>query len=301
MDQPPWQPVDSIDHLLRAAARYPLLTPCQETVLGRQIREWQDWPDGPDQAPAKVRRTGKRALDRFVCSNIRLAHSIARRYANRGVPLEDLTQSAIAGLITAYRRFRPDLGYRSSSYACWYAKQACQLAVAQQGGPVRLPSSAIESLGRLTSSRETLLRRLGREPTSAEWAEEAGMAESKLLSIRATLQLADVLSLDRPLSAGGISLVDLCASPVDLDAMLHRQECRARLRALVEAIEHLPTRLILRLRHLEPEADQPSLSRLAKLLHLNRETVHHLEREGLQTLRTRLEPERHDFMEVLAA
>jgi RNA polymerase primary sigma factor len=290
-------PVEPVDHLLRAAARYPLLTPYQETILGRSIRAWQDWPDGPDQAPLKIRRAGKRALDRFVCSNIRLAHSIARRYTGRGVPLEDLTQSAIAGLIKAYTRFRPEMGYRSSSYACWYARQACQLAVAQQAGVLRLPAAVIENLGRLVRSREILLRRLGRSPTSAEWAAQAEMPQETLESMRATLRLADVLSLDVTYE-GGVTLADFCMSEESPGAHLHRQDCLNRLRELLETLDDLPTRLILRLRHLEE--DPPSLVRIAQLLHLNRETVQRLEREGLEKLRAPLEHERHDLLEALA-
>jgi len=272
---------------MNVAGRHKLLTADQEITLGRLVRTWQDWPDGPDQAPRQVRMRGKRALDRFVVANIRLAYTVARKYENRGVPLEDLTQSAIEGLVSAYRRFNPELGYRSSSYAIWYAKQACQLAVQRQGSSVRLPMSTVDALGRISVSTEVLTRQLRRPPTRAEIAAQAKLTEAKVSQAMGLARIAGVSSLDAPLrESDGTSSLTLGEALPGGDDPQQLLESAEHIKELLCALDHLGDpliRVILWFRHLDEE--RPSLSRIAQLLHLNPTSIRTLEANGLQALR----------------
>jgi RNA polymerase primary sigma factor len=286
--------VDSEEFLLRQSTRYPLLTPLQEVLLGRQIRAWRDHPDGPDLAPLKIRRTGKRALDRFVCSNIRLAYTIARRYENRGVPMEDLLQSAIEGLILAYQRFKPDLGYRSSSYATWYAKQGCQLAVAKMGSAVRLPLTVNEQLRRIYISREVFREKNGREPTEAELSSASGLDCQTIRNARDVANDCTATSLDRLAESG-----EHPTAPSSLDRQLHMLHCHENLRQHIAALGDPQTRAVLMLRHLA--GDPQSEVRIAQALNLNRQTVARLEREGLAQLARRLDGQKEDYLSLVAA
>jgi RNA polymerase sigma factor (sigma-70 family) len=298
------------DFLLKQSNRFPLLTPLQEIELGRAIRAWQDHPDGPSAAPERVQRAGKRALDRFVMSNIRLAHKIARGYRDRGVSWDDLTQAAVEGLITAYRKFKPELGYRSSSYAVWYCRLACQQAVSQMGTTIKLPISASDALGRLTRSWEVFSREHGRNPTEAELAEAAGMEVEQLRHLRQLAAMASVFSLDAKgrHPAGDNSdlrsltcLADVVPAKGDPSEDLHRRECTRRLQRMVEDSDTLgpQERMVINERYLGE--DSAPLPRLARLLHVNQAFVAELEARALRTLRTPLEGEASDYLALLAA
>lgn len=279
---------ETIEHLLEAASRYPLLTPAQEIELGRQIRAWQDHPDGPDQAPRLVQKRGQRALEKFLLCNLRLAHFIARRYQNRGVPMEDLMQCASEGLLQAYKRFDPAKGYRSSSYACWWAQQACQIVVAQQGNGLRLPTTISEQLRKVARVNQILTTRLNREPTDAELEEALELKTGGLSELRANGRRADVRSLDAHLQSDGDghTLLDITQGHEDPAAALERQEIQTLLSDLVD---HSPAlspqqRFLLRCRYFHPDK-APSIARLASQLNMNRETLRRMERSALEILK----------------
>lgn len=287
-----------MQRLLAAADRFPLLTAVQEVELGRAIRAWQDHPDGPDGAPPRIRRSGKRALDRFVCSNIRLAHHIARRYADRGVPIEDLTQAAIEGMINAYRKFRPELGYRSSSYAIWYGRQACQTILASMGQALRLPVHQCDTLNRLIRLRADFIQAHRREPTTAELAKAADMTAEQLREFRELINRARAISLTSIANSrdeeGTFTEAGLDASerPTDcaLDA-LHRHDTWGELADCIDSSSLFTEqqRFILRERYL---SDTPmSRMRLGQVLHLSSSLVTRLEDQALGDLRAAMAAE----------
>lgn len=292
----------SSDHLLKAASRYPLLTAGQEIQLGRAIRTWQDHEGGPSQAPARIRRRGQRALDRFVLSNLRLAHYVARRYANRGVEMQDLMQAATEGLLAAYKRFDPSLGYRSSSYACWWAQQACQVLVAQQGNGLKLPTTVSEKLRRVTRVSQRLISELGRLPTSEEIGEAAGLTAAQLDDLRATRKRADVVSLHGAI-AGSISgrqqLMDVVEGGADPAQAVEREELQQMLHTLINTSPAFTPqqRVVLQCRYLVEKP--PPIARLASELNMNRETLRRLERAALQLLRSLLPPEIEAYRALL--
>lgn len=284
----------STDFLSRTAARYPLLRPEEEIELGRAIRAWQDHPDGPDAAPPAIQRRGRRAQDRFLLSNLRLAHYIARRFLNRGVPMEDLVQSATEGLIQAVRRFEPANGFRFSSYAVWWAQQSCQIAVATQGGALRLPTTVSEALRRVSRAASRLSAELNRLPTEREIEEAANLKPGQLRSLRAAARAADTRSLhdfartgDGGNASGDATWLDLLADDDQHAAALEQRDLHRALRRLLDTTPTLTPqqREIVRCRYLTP--NPMTHVQLASQLNMNRETIRRLERSALTVLKFR--------------
>src|SRR5439155_4868145 len=138
----------------------PLLTPAQELVLAKRIEHGDS-----------------RAKDELVDRNIRLVASVARRYMGRGLPLEDLMQEGIIGLLRAVEKYNYRKGYRFSTYATHWIRQAISRGLANQGRSIRLPAHVVDSISRVSRVREELFHKLGRIPTRPEIAEATGIPE----------------------------------------------------------------------------------------------------------------------------
>lgn len=282
---------ETIDFLLEQAGRRPLLTAQQEIELGRMIRAWQDWDGGPDQAPQAVQRRGRRALQRFLEGNLRLAHYVARRYANRGVPLEDLMQAASEGLLVAYKRFKPQMGYRSSSYAIWWAQQACQQLVAQQGTGLRLPTTVSEQLRKVSRTTAALRQQLGRDPTHGEIEQAAGLRDGQLVELHEGARRADVRSLDAVIgdsNGSTLTLLDVTGVSDDPQNAIEQREQYQLLRELVATSPALTPqqRVLIECRYLSDSP--PSIAKLASQLNMNRETLRRMEKQALRILKSAL-------------
>ena len=143
---------DATSQWLRQAGRIPLLTPAEEIHLGAAVREWLDNPAGPDAAPAAVQRRGQKARDRLVSANLRLVVSIAGKYRTGGervgLDLVDLLQEGAIGLQRGAEKFDPALGYKFSTYAYWWIRQAIGRAV-DTTGPIKLPGGSAGQLRRV--------------------------------------------------------------------------------------------------------------------------------------------------------
>ncbi len=144
---------DSIGRRLEGAGRVPLLTAAEELHLGSMVREWQDWPGGPDQSPAGVRRRGLRARDRMASANLRLVVAVARKFSpavqRRGLRLEDGLQEGVIGLLRGVEKFDPQAGYKFSTYGYWWIRQAIGRWL-HSSAVIRLPLKVSEQLGRLS-------------------------------------------------------------------------------------------------------------------------------------------------------
>ena len=140
---------DAVGAWLAAAGRVPLLSPAEEVHLGQAIRLWMDHPDGPDGAPAPVRRRGRRARDRMVSANLRLVVSVANKYRQRISArrqcLSDCLQEGTIGLQRGAEKFDPVRGYKFSTYAYWWVRQAIQRWL-DQLDLIRLPVNVSEQL-----------------------------------------------------------------------------------------------------------------------------------------------------------
>jgi RNA polymerase primary sigma factor len=172
------------DIWMMKSGKAPLLTAAQELVLAK-----------------RVERGDHKAKDELVERNIRLVASVARRYIGRGLPLEDLMQEGIIGLLRAIDKYNYRKGYRFSTYATHWIRQSVSRSLANQGRSIRLPAHVVDSIGRIVRVREELFQRLGRPPTRIEVADAAGITEKKLLLLLRSA--AQPVSLDTPVGAEG--------------------------------------------------------------------------------------------------
>jgi RNA polymerase sigma factor (sigma-70 family) len=187
-----------------------LLTPAEEIELGVIIQRWQQHPE---PCPPGIRRRGMRARDRFVQANLRLAVSYVSKRCWRLAKThgqEDLIQAANMGLITAAERFDPARGYRFSTYAYWWIRQAVSRWADQHSRAIVIPGSHCQHLGRIGPITRRLEQELGRAPSREEIAAELGV------SLRVLEQVLEngrsISSLDQIITDDGLELGSTCAS-----------------------------------------------------------------------------------------
>jgi RNA polymerase primary sigma factor len=176
--EPAWD--DPVRRYLEDIRDIPLLTARQEGELAQRIEQ------GDDEA----RR-------RFTLSNLRLVVSVARRYTGRGLPLLDLIQEGNLGLMRAVQKFDHRRGFKFSTYATWWIRQAITRAIADKGRTIRLPVHVSETLTRLYAAQRRLTQELGREPSDEHLGRELGIAPARVQELRRAARRPG--SLDRPL------------------------------------------------------------------------------------------------------
>src|SRR5688572_27874062 len=158
---------DALQLFLNEAARWPLLTAAEEVELAKRIE-----------------RGDKEAKDRMINSNLRLVVSIAKKYQGHGLSLLDLIQEGIIGLIRAVDKFDWRKGFKFSTYATWWIRQAVQRGVANKSRAIRVPVHVLDRERRLARVEGELATKLGREPTDEEVIAEAGITETELRQVR---------------------------------------------------------------------------------------------------------------------
>ena len=260
---------DSLQRFLTEIGRYRLLTAAEEVELAK-----------------RVERGDREAKERMITSNLRLVVSIAKRYRGNGVPFLDLIQDGVIGLNRAVEKFDWRKGYKFSTYATWWIRQAVQRSVANQGKTIRIPVHVQERLQKLWRARAKLEIELGREPTREELAVATELDPDH---VEEALAAADAsLSLNQPVGDGDGELGDLFAATEATDAAeetegaLRRTEVR---RALTELSER--ERRVIALRF-GLEGDVCSLEAIGKELGVSRERVRQLEVAALRKLEGRL-------------
>jgi len=224
------------------------------------------------------------AKRRLIESNLRLVMAITRNYTRANVPLLDLIQEGNLGLIRAVEKFDYRLGYKLSTYATWWIRQAITRALADQGRTIRLPVHVADQVRRLLRARRQLAQKLNREPTLSELAREAQQSEER---VRELLELMETpVSLETPVGDGESLYGDLIE---DVHALApHEQSAQqARTRELAGALEQLNPRMrrVLSLRFgLDGEPPQ-TLEEVGGQLGITRERVRQLETRALRELR----------------
>ena len=267
LDVVPAATQDPLKLYVRAIGDGPLLTPAEERELARRK------DDGDEDA--------KRML---IESNLRLVMSITRNYTKAGVPLLDLIQEGNLGLIRAVEKFDYKLGYKLSTYATWWIRQAITRALADQGRTIRLPVHVAEQVRRLMRSRRILTQKLNRDPTMAELSVESGFPPKRVQELLELVE--DPVSLETPVGDGESNYGDLVE---DTKADLPEDTTARRLRSveLAAALHHLNPRMqrVLTLRFgLDGEKPQ-TLEQVGAGLGITRERVRQLESRALRELR----------------
>src|SRR5436190_4801146 len=263
---------DALQLFLNEAGRYRLLTAEDEVELAKRIE-----------------RGDKDAKDLMINSNLRLVVSIAKRYQGHGLSLLDLIQEGIIGLIRAAEKFDHRKGFKFSTYATWWIRQAVQRGVANKARTIRIPVHIVEREQKISRAERDLASTLERTPSDAELAEQAKLPIKQVREVRAAARA--VASLDRPVGEDDSgSFGDLFASaeaPPDEQVEVDLTE-----KALHAAIADLPEReqSILKLRYGLNGAQEPkSLEEIGRIMGITRERVRQLEAEALRRLAERRE------------
>jgi RNA polymerase primary sigma factor len=259
---------DPLKLYVRAIGDGPLLTASEERELARRKDE------GDEEAKKKL-----------IESNLRLVMSITRNYTKAGVPLLDLIQEGNLGLIRAVEKFDYKMGFKLSTYATWWIRQAVTRALADQGRTIRLPVHVADQVRRLMRARRQLAQKLNREPTESELAKESGFPEKRVQELLDLVE--DPVSLETPVGDGESMYADLIED-VNSDRPDEETSQKLRRKELAEALLRLNPRMqrVLALRFgLNGQAPQ-TLEEVGSGLGITRERVRQLESRALRELRS---------------
>ena len=299
---------DSVGLYLDEIARTPLLDAATEVELSKTIeaglfaqhlldegrigRRKGGAPKSATQEELEwLAEEGRRAVQTFITANLRLVVSIARKYGRSQMPMLDLVQEGNTGLIRAVEKFDYAKGYKFSTYATWWVRQAITRGIAQQARVVRLPVHVVEELNQVGSARRTLERQLGRDPEPEEIAAELDMDVDRVIDLLTWGR--DHVSLDTPVDEDGdTSLGDLIAQETapGPDATFLDVESRDRLGHLVELLDDRAADII-RSRYGLLDGRQHKLADIGAKHGISAERVRQLEREALAKLRELADPD----------
>lgn len=287
---------DLVRLYLTDIGRHPLLTKDDEARLGQAIEQGvtaREQLEAGGQALTasekrelkKLIKAGAQAKDQFVKSNLRLVVSVAKKYQASGLPLLDLVQEGNLGLIHAVDKFDWRKGFKFSTYATWWIRQAITRGISNTGRTIRLPVHAGDTLNRVQKMRSSLELKQGRAPTTKQLAEALEMPEDKV--IEALRYASDPLSLSEPLREDGdAELGDLvpdadAMSPFDAAAAALLPEELAKLLSPLDDRE----REILALRFGLDRGEPRTLEEVGDHFRLTRERIRQIESRAISKLR----------------
>jgi RNA polymerase primary sigma factor len=265
---------DALQLFLNEAGRYKLLTAQEEVELAKRIE-----------------RGDKEAKDLMINSNLRLVVSIAKKYQGHGISLLDLIQEGIIGLIRAVEKFDWRRGYKFSTYATWWIRQAVQRGVANKSRTIRIPVHIVEREQKISRAERELTAKLERPPTDDEVAKTTKLSLKHVKEVRAAARA--VTSLDKPVGdEGDAKLGDLIAAERgEPSEEVHVSLAETTVR---HAVDELPDRerQVVKLRYgMDGDTDPKSLEEIGRILGLTRERVRQIESQALGRLAERREIE----------
>jgi RNA polymerase sigma factor (sigma-70 family) len=290
---------DLLGQYLTRIAATPLLDAAEEVRLAQRIEAGLNALEELRRADEELRplsrarcrelaalvHDAEAAKDHMVRANLRLVVSMAKRHAHRGLSLLDVIQEGNLGLIRAVEKFDHTKGFKFSTYATWWIRQAIERGLAGHARTVRLPLHVVEELHKLGRSERRLRAELGREPTPAEAARDSGFSEEKVARLRRAGQ--ETVSLDMPVGENGDTVVGDLIPATEVLQAADVAEYRALAEDLRAAVGTLAPReaMILSLRYGLHDGHPRTLDEIARQVGLTRERVRQLEREALVGLR----------------
>ncbi len=299
--------IDLVRSYLRDIGRVPLLSHEQEITLGRQVQDLMvlenletelhsDLGEKPDisffaqkagmsiiQLKKKL-KSGRRAKERMVSSNLRLVVSVAKKYTKRNMELLDLIQEGTIGLVRGVEKFDPSRGYKFSTYAYWWIRQGITRAIAEKSRSIRLPIHITEMLNKLKKGQRELSQEFSRTPTLQELSEYVELPEDDVKDLMS--KAGQPVSLETKIGDGEDTiLLDLLSNQIDIPSEQIESDCmKGDLESLLEQLPELQNR-VLRMRYGMDGDDPMSLTGIGRVLGISRDRVRNLERDGLRGLR----------------
>lgn len=287
---------DSVHTYLKAIGRTPLLTAAEEVDLAKRIEAGLyaehklsdaelDLDETFREELEEIAEDGRRAKSHMLEANLRLVVSVAKKYGDRGLGLLDVVQEGNLGLIRAVEKFDYTKGYKFSTYAMWWIRQAIQRGFADSARTIRLPVHVLEMLSKLSRTERDMHQRLGREPTPEELATELDRTPQQIEELLRTSR--QPISLDSTIGEDGETRIgDLIE---DMDApeaaeVVDRQLMASQLHRALDVLEPREA-TIMSLRFGLVDGNPHTLDEIGKKMGLTRERIRQLEKESLSKLR----------------